>query len=505
MPAIVFYRKLGYRETDCYCTACHCRYIDTERLSKDYHHKKDGICKNCCEAVQFRQMDRGRKSYKAFGTFALLEGEDDLLKIRVCKAEQTFPDEDIMEPDIDLTTITAYELRPGKAVQYWFTWDKGWHPKKSNPTEPCFNLGYYGYHTGYNVINREAISNTFLRYAFADLNYEEWPEQLIIWLCALARRPKLEYLIHGGLERLACDYVYKRLHARINWNSNDLKKMLRLSKAELEYIKLSSGQDYDNYTYFRRETFTGRSPEETISYFSDFSNCDELLKNSTSLTGFTVRKIMNYIRRKKNRQGCYFALTCYVDYLRECSELEYDMASTAIIFPKDIFAAHEHTAKLVRDKRDKELDKKLTEQNEKRSYLEFSVPDLDLMLRLPLSFREIIAEGAALNHCVASYADRHIAGTLHILFLRKISEPDKPYYTVEVRENEIQQCRGYKNNGANNPKPPTVRRFEELYTAYLDKLEAEYRRKAKQKQKPKRPAPPTRYYRKKHRAAVSVA
>ncbi|MBQ8961641.1 MAG: hypothetical protein IJ071_10600 [Ruminococcus sp.] len=301
MPAFVLYRKMGYRETDCYCTACHCRYTDRTRLSKEYNHKKDGVCQNCYESVQFRQMDRGRKSYRAFDTFAILEGEGDLLKIRVCKAEQTFPDDDVLEPDIDLTTVTAYELSPGKAVQYWFTWGKGWHPKKSKPTEPCFNLGYYGYRTGYNVINREAIADTFLRYAFAGLDYEEWPEHLCIWLCALARQPKLEYLMHGGLTRLACDYVYGHLHARLNWRSNDLRKMLRLTKAEMEFVKLSDGQDYDRYIYFRRETFTGRSPEETISYFKDFVGCDELLENAVSMTGLGVRKIMNYIRRKRNR------------------------------------------------------------------------------------------------------------------------------------------------------------------------------------------------------------
>lgn len=174
--------------------------------------------------------------------------------------------------------------------------------------------------------------------------------------------------------------------------------------------------------------------------------------------------------------------------------------------PKDIFAAHEKTAKLVRDKRDKELDKQLVEQNEGRRYLEFSVPALDLMLRLPLSIREIISEGAKLNHCVASYADRHREGALNILFLRRISDPDTPYYTVEVRENEIQQCRGRKNNGDNNPKPPTVRRFEELYQAHLDEIEAKHRKEAKMKPKPERRPRPTRYYRKKKaKAAVPAA
>lgn len=161
--------------------------------------------------------------------------------------------------------------------------------------------------------------------------------------------------------------------------------------------------------------------------------------------------------------------------------------------------------KLMREKEDREMMARLIERNKALQELSFQVPELDLMIRLPESVKDIIDEGAALNHCVASYADRHISGVLAIVFLRRISDPDTPYYTMEISSHEIQQCRGRKNNCDHNPKPPTVRRFEELYTAYLDKLEAKHRRKARMKQKPKRPAPPTRYYRKKHRAAVSVA
>ena len=200
-------------------------------------------------------------------------------------------------------------------------------------------------------------------------------------------------------------------------------------------------------------------------------------------------------------------MAAYRDYLRECSALGYDMSNTAVTMPKDLFAAHDKTMELMREKQDLELAAKMAERCKDLEELLFQLPELGLMIKLPETVQDIIDEGAALNHCVASYADRHVAGALAIVFLRRISDPDTPYYTMEISNSyEIQQCRGRHNNTEGNPKPPTVRRFEELYTAYLDKLEAEYRRKAKQKQKPKRPAPPTRYYRKKKcKAAVSVA
>lgn len=497
--------KLPARAVECYCTACHDRFTDTTSGPKSFKHNNTTNCPHCGAYVIMKQMDRGRKGLRDIGTFVIFEGYGDYLAIRACKAELTFPDSESLEPSIDLYTITTYELRPGRATQYIYTWPEGWHRKKSKPSEPSFPLGYYGYRSDYVMINQGAIGDTFLRYAFGDIYEEEWPSDIVLWLCRIAERPQLEYLMHGGLRRLACDYVYQHMTTRLNWRSDDLKKILRLTKPELAYIKEEDGLRYCDYIHFRRDVFQGRNPAETIAYHRDFGRCEHLLSESADLSGLPVQKIMNYARRKKNAQGGYFFMTCYRDYLRECSALGYDLTSTAITMPKDLFAAHDKTMKLMREKEDREMMARLIERNKLLQELRFQVPELDLMIRLPESVKDIIDEGAALNHCVASYADRHVSGVLAIVFLRRISDPDTPYYTMEISSHEIQQCRGRKNNTDNNPKPPTVRRFEELYQAYLDEIERKRRRKARMKQKPKRPEPPKHYYRKKKAKATTPA
>lgn len=88
---------------------------------------------------------------------------------------------------------------------------------------------------------------------------------------------------------------------------------------------------------------------------------------------------------------------------------------------------------------------------------------------IPKSVQEIIDEGKRLNHCVGGYAQRHAEGRLTILFLRTTDKPDVPYYTMEVNtEGRIIQCRGYRNNCANNPKPQDIIDFENEYQDYLD-------------------------------------
>lgn len=65
-----------------------------------------------------------------------------------------------------------------------------------------------------------------------------------------------------------------------------------------------------------------------------------------------------------------------------------------------------------------------------RKTLEFE--DKDYLIRLPVDKNEIVKEGMELHHCVGSYTERHETGDATIMLLRKKSEPDKPFYTIEV-------------------------------------------------------------------------
>ena len=97
-----------------------------------------------------------------------------------------------------------------------------------------------------------------------------------------------------------------------------------------------------------------------------------------------------------------------------------------------------------------------------RAVLEFTLDCL--MIVQPKSIEEIAAEGAALNHCVGGYAERHALGKLHILFIRTADKPDVPYYTMEVSTaGEIVQVRGSHNKDPNE----AVKRLVDAYKVYL--------------------------------------
>lgn len=65
----------------------------------------------------------------------------------------------------------------------------------------------------------------------------------------------------------------------------------------------------------------------------------------------------------------------------------------------------------------------------------------EFILRHPKTVKEIVQEGRELHHCVATYVDKIIQGETDVMFLRKKSEPDKPFFTVEIQNYRVIQCR----------------------------------------------------------------
>ena len=509
MPHYVFYRRgygapvlVGYGDyyeseknsklTDCYCTACNTRYEDNINKPAAYKHKNIGKCANCGAIVQRRAMGRGRSSIRETMNFAVFEGGGNLVRISCIKAELTFRGDDL-EPSYNWWEVARYQLESHKAIQYGTYWNIAehkweWKPRKSKPTEPYFSSSW-GYYTdnSYTLVDCEAISNSFLKYIDREwTDREHLPPFYIKWLCQYAEHPQIEYFVKGGLYKLAENIVIGHIGrgVRFNWKSNDLKKILRVSKPELEYLQESDGNIYADYVRFRNRVFSSKNPTETISYHRNFHNSAELIQSVKFLTGLQPKKIMDYALRKQNRQGVYYFMTLWKDYLDNCRALEYDLHNEAIIMPKNLWLEHDKVMKLVKIREDELLSRKMKELTETRHDMEVVDMELGLLIRQPYTANEIIAEGKALDHCVGGYAERHANGATTIMFLRQISKPSVPYYTMEVSNDlTIKQCYGYQNN-RHSEKTLDICIFEQRYQAYLYMIKAQ-RKQAEKKAKRK--------------------
>ena len=104
-----------------------------------------------------------------------------------------------------------------------------------------------------------------------------------------------------------------------------------------------------------------------------------------------------------------------------------------------------------------EMDKEYAPWKEQlKKALEWKGQNLGVFI--PESLAELTAEGKILHHCVGSYKNDVAQRKEGILFLRKLSCPDTPYYTLDVVKGPsgkyaVRQCHGNCNS---NPTPEIV-------------------------------------------------
>lgn len=101
----------------------------------------------------------------------------------------------------------------------------------------------------------------------------------------------------------------------------------------------------------------------------------------------------------------------------------------------------------------------------------FLIKGKGLILRVPRDAQEIKNEGAALHHCVGTYVNRVAKGQTHIFFVRRVEEPDTPYFTMEYNKGRVIQCRGSHNCEMPQSVKTFVAAFEKLMKEREEKIE----------------------------------
>lgn len=371
-----------------------------------------------------------------------------------------------------------YVFAKDGAVRYGSNNGINWSVR-SDFREPVFYKSCMGYNydNSYSVINLEAIDRSDMKYS----QYKQYKGTMLMrYLKAYCKHPNLEYLMKQGYD-VTDEYTtgwwgsQKKftLSERINWKSNDLLKMLGVNKTEFKVLK-GNEYLYEEYMDYRQE-YPKLKPEDILNIAKIFRQEHGTLERFVSITSLTPQRIARYINEQKIRP------IDYSDYLEQCKTLKYNIRDTAISMPHDFWKMHDRLTHIINYEHDELVLQNFTSRLAEREKLEYAADGL--LIRQPKSLQEIANEGKILSHCVGGYAERHAMGKLSIMFLRKVSEPYKPYYTVEVSKNGgIVQCRGYKNNVVSNggeEKPQEIKDFEKKYQRYLDGVFAEKRKERK--------------------------
>ena len=179
---------------------------------------------------------------------------------------------------------------------------------------------------------------------------------------------------------------------------------------------------------------------------------------------------VNYIRRqiKESYPGmrACAVIEQYEGYMDMAKELGKDLSDAMVYKPRELKQRHDE-AVMETELRGAELEAKKYSDKfpEAEAVLKeikpgFEYKGKDFMITVPDRIVDIVAEGRALHHCVGAtdrYFDRIAQNETYICFLRKLAEPESPFYTIEVEPGgAIRQHRGYNDL---EPEIETVKPF----------------------------------------------
>lgn len=299
----------------------------------------------------------------------------------------------------------------------------------------------------------------------------------------------LNNIIDNGLINLARDVItYTYRCTEFDLAKGSLRKSFGITKDDLKILKQLNPKLYE-FKLYKAYKQTGRKIdiEELKEFFAIRSmiNCDvnDMLR---ILEYSSLRKFCQFFRRWES-ENCtsqdkdswwdprrHF-FSDYKDYIENAALLEYDLTNLEVLYPKNFKQAHDLALDIVHDKNFNEGElPQIARQYEKYSNL-YSYEDKDFCIMPPVRHNDLKNEGKTLCHCVATYAKKVATEKTIILFIRKTSEKEKPYFTLELNSVtlRIEQCRGFENCSY----PNEVKKFMDKW--YKTKIEPLIRSKEK--------------------------
>lgn len=292
----------------------------------------------------------------------------------------------------------------------------------------------------------DVLKGTRMEYANI-LEHLGGKENQIKYLMNFAMYPVMEFLDKAGYSLLVkqkSDRLSKETRYAIRWQRKKLKECF---KFPLYWLKLKEPEKYSMEDIQRMNVFHEIRPQATQKEVEQVVNTHIHVDDMKILLRYmNMDKLGKYLEKQEEIRGkkdfwdsFYETSRMYRDYIEECQTLELDLNDKQVLFPKNLKQAHERTMAQInfeKNKADQEKFQKAVEKMEQYTW-EWN----GLLIRPARQQEELRKEGAELHHCVAGYCKRIADQKTMVFFIRKTEEPDKPYFTLELQNKKVIQCR----------------------------------------------------------------
>ena len=464
MPQYIFYDYQRRGPEHAFCIAC--RHEVSIAAAK---HNASGTCPRCKKKITFKSRGKRGRIFDRETVQVLQKAEGNGLVLRIIKVYRSFADSDIpnhfeiWENARQFITLSSSGQCSVDAYYYHYKAEYDLTPW-CNGYRPVFDQWKYNFTADMSgVLYQRNLSDTLKDTPWAYSQLEAFSgiasfSGVATFLSAYIKRPKIEHLIKMKLYRLVSGiiyggYSYSALQA-INFNGENMRAILGVDRPYFPLLR-ELDPSIDQLHLIRQLLQADHKPStEQIKWFiaSKISNADAAKE---LLAHMSVHKLQRYVEQQfapedeaALKRVDYYKMntliTDYHDYLCMCKELQYDLKNSFILFPRELKAAHDSVAKTLKDKRTAEQEKAIADSFDEWQK-RYQYQSKELMMIPPHSAKEIVDEGAALHHCVRHYVKKVAEKESVILFVRSVDEPDKSLCTVEVKDGQVTQARGFDN------------------------------------------------------------
>lgn len=433
------------------CMHCGKRF----RLDRSVKPGGEGICPKCGFPVGFRS-EWAKKPIISKAKICIPFLVDGQVLLRYTKVQRRITPHE-SEPKYEYSDffLNVFSEKNGRQKAYAYYWRQcpyywpGWSRLRNGSV--CFSDTY---------VYTENLSEIFGKeYCHVDLHAGlenlRRPIDFVGLLRNLRDIPQAEYLFKTGLIGLAAGLsplrTYSGGFAELTGVSKQYLPILKETQAcKNEIMVLAAAKKWVPFEVVRQLCALEL---DTVSLAT--------LRGLIECNGLS--RVLRYLQsQKKSKKSFTARLDLYRDYLDMAKRLGCNMKKKAILEPRDLKAQHDLlSSEIAAQKKEKE-NSLLAQAIENGLYWwarEYASEDF--LVVYPQTRDDFITEGQSLNHCVGSarYYDRHILGRQMVFFIRRTSQPEKPFFTTEIdmEDGRIRQLYGFSDCSA----PKEVRGFVE--------------------------------------------
>lgn len=484
-----FYSK---KDKKAYCTRCGHEfeirkdgvYHKTIGIWNDrdqLHHNRDFMCPYCNKYTEAKSEGMSRSGlYHARWSILVQTADDKVLTRYFCHTKdfrKNYKKPIIKSWEALRTLHSADKVEDFEYTTSTYTHKIRWCPPRGrgwnwNPTEFTWPRAAVLYNKDFGILKDTCMKysciDIFLDKVYPKINY---PDSFFIdrYLNFYREYPFIEQMLKIGWYNIPRELMAHHVENSGITNGRSVCESCGITREQFLLLKNArNGDPYlDDLKIVKKAALRGL--RLSVKDIQDLYII-HITKINGDIDGFldmmqymTLHKLIRYLDSQR-----IIHAADYFDYIGWIKEMDCDLKSDFNLFPKDFYSRHDQAAEAYRDYKDKEVREKLKEFNELLAK-EGSKAVIDpkamkiagLFIRLPYKVEELKTEGEILHHCVGTYINRVIEGQTTIFFIRKLSDPDKPFYTLEWKNNKVIQCRGRNNKDMTPEVKAFVKIFEE--------------------------------------------